>query len=139
MNIIYDFYDMTKNYPGNIQILRNIFIEIHISKQLLGHITLHIVVVSEPQRSDSAIRMYLLLTIHSVPECGFEGLKCQQAPAQIWDLPRSWKLLFLIFKIIHRCTFGLSHQIKGPTTVKVAKTGFFRKKPIYTCRIFNLM
>ena len=64
---------------------------------------------------------------HSVPECGFEGLKCQQASGHIWDLPRSWKLLFLIFKIIHRCTFGLSHQIKGPTSVKLAKTGFYRK------------
>ena len=25
---------------------------------------------------------------HSVPECGFEGLKTYQAPAHIWDLPR---------------------------------------------------
>ena len=25
---------------------------------------------------------------HSVPECGFEGLKTYQAPAHSWDLPR---------------------------------------------------
>ena len=28
------------------------------------------------------------VTDHSVPECGFEGLKMYQAPAHIWDLPR---------------------------------------------------
>ena len=28
---------------------------------------------------------------HSVPECGFEGLKTYQAPAHMWDLPRGWK------------------------------------------------
>ena len=68
-----------------------------------------------------------MITIHSVPECGFEGLKTYQAPAHIWDLPRWWKSLLLIYKIIHMRTFELSHQIMGPTTVKVAKTGFMRK------------
>ena len=28
------------------------------------------------------------ITTHSVPECGFEGLKTYQAPAHIGDLPR---------------------------------------------------
>ena len=63
-------------------------------------------------------------TIHSVPECGFEGLKTYQAPAHIWDLPRLWKLLLLMYKIFDMRTCGLSHQIKGPTTVKLAKAGF---------------
>ena len=61
---------------------------------------------------------------HSVPECGFEGLKQQQPPAHIWDLPRLWKSLLLMYKIFDRRTCGLSHQIKGPTTVKLAKSGF---------------
>ena len=73
---------------------------------------------------------------HSVPECGFEGLKTYQAPAHIWDLPRWWKSLLLIYKIFHMRTFGLSHQIMGPTTVKVAKTGFHFKIASFT--IFNL-
>ena len=64
---------------------------------------------------------------HSVPECGFEGLKTYPAPAHIWDLPRWWKSLLLVYKIFHMRTCGLSHQIMGPTTVKVAKTGFMRK------------
>ena len=58
-------------------------------------------------------------TEHSVPECGFEGLKTYQAPAHIWDLPRSWKSLLLIYKIFDRSKIGLSHQIRGPTTVKM--------------------
>ena len=29
-----------------------------------------------------------LKAAHSVPECGFEGLKTYQAPAHTWDLPR---------------------------------------------------
>merc|ERR1711952_178436 len=45
-------------------------------------------------------------------------------PAHIWDLPRLWKSLLLMYKIFDRRTCGLSHQIKGPTTVKLAKTGF---------------
>ena len=32
--------------------------------------------------------------------------------------------LLLMYKIFYMRTFGLSHQIKGPTTVKLAKTGF---------------
>ena len=63
-------------------------------------------------------------TTHSVPECGFEGLKTYQAPAHIWDLPRWWKSFLLTYKIFHMRTCGLSHQIMGHTTVKVAKTGF---------------
>ena len=76
--------------------------------------------------SHSALTM-ALISSHSVPECGFEGLKTYQAPAHIWDLPRWWKTLLLINKIIHMRTCGLSHQIMGPTTVKVAKTGLMRK------------
>ena len=64
---------------------------------------------------------------HSVPECGFEGLKTYPAPAHIWDLPRWWKSLLLVYKIFHMRTCGLSHQIMGSMTVKVAKTGFLRK------------
>ena len=62
-------------------------------------------------------------TTHSLSECGFEIPKTYRAPAHIWDLPRWWKLLLLMYKIFDRRTFGISHQIKGPTTVKVAKTG----------------
>ena len=52
-------YDMTKNYPGNIQILRNFFIELHNSKWLMGHITLHIDVwATKLKSSDSAILIY---------------------------------------------------------------------------------
>ena len=29
----------------------------------------------------------ITIIAHSIPECGFEGLKCQQASAHIWDLP----------------------------------------------------
>ena len=60
---------------------------------------------------------------HSVSECGFQVPKTYQAPAHIWDLPRWWKSLLLMYKIFYMRSFGLSHQIKGPTTVKVAKTG----------------
>ena len=66
----------------------------------------------------------IFITPHSVPECGFEGLKQQQPPAHIWDLPRLWKSLLLMYKIFDMRTCGLSHQIKGPTTVKLAKSGF---------------
>ena len=38
-----------------------------------------------------------------------------------------WKSLSLMYKIFDIRTCGLSHQIKGPTTVKLAKTGFMRK------------
>ena len=31
------------------------------------------------------------VTLHSVPECGSEALKCPKAPAHIWDLARWWK------------------------------------------------
>ena len=62
-------------------------------------------------------------TQHSVSECGFQVPKTYQAAAHIWGLPRWWKLLLLMYKIFDMRTFGLSHQIKGPTTVKVAKTG----------------
>ena len=34
-----------------------------------------------------------------------------------------WKSLLLMYKIFDMRTCGLSHQIKGPTTVKLAKTG----------------
>ena len=54
-------YDMTKKYPENIQILRNIFIEIHIFQNSSWD-TLRftsIEVVSEPQRLS-------LLTLQSV-------------------------------------------------------------------------
>ena len=64
---------------------------------------------------------------HSVSECGFQVPKTYQAAAHIWGLPRWWKLLLLMYKIFDMRTFGLSHQFKGPTTVKVAKTGFMRK------------
>ena len=64
-----------------------------------------------------------LFSIHSVSECGFQVPKTYQAAAHIWGLPRWWKLLLLMYKIFDMRTFGLSHQIKGPTTVKVAKTG----------------
>ena len=53
-----------------------------------------------------------LFPVHSVPECDFEGLKTYQAPAHIWDMPRWWKLLLLMYKIFDMHTFGLSHQIK---------------------------
>ena len=62
-------------------------------------------------------------SVHSLSEWGFEILKTYQAPAHIWDLPRWWKLLLLMYKIFDMRTFGLSHQIIGPATVKVAKTG----------------
>ena len=58
-------------------------------------------------------------SVHTVSECGFQVQKMYQAPAHIWGLPRWWKLLLLMFKIFDMRTFGLSHQIKGPTTVKV--------------------
>ena len=67
---------------------------------------------------------HFTITDHSVPECGFEGLKTYRAPAHIWDLPRLWKSLLLVYKIFDMRSCGLSHQIKGPTTVKLAKTGF---------------
>ena len=66
---------------------------------------------------------FLLKTMHSVSECDFQVPKTYQAAAHIWGLPRWWKLLLLMYKIFDMRTFGLSHQIKGPTTVKVAKTG----------------
>mgnify|MGYP005702151033 CR=1 FL=1 len=65
----------------------------------------------------------LFILVHSVSECGFQVPKRHQAAAHIWGLPRWWKLLLLMYKIFDMRTFGLSHQIKGPTTVKVAKTG----------------
>ena len=67
--------------------------------------------------------IHTLVTVHSVSECGFQVPKTYQAAAHIWGLPRWWKLLLLMYKIFDMRTFGLSHQIKGPTTVKVAKTG----------------
>ena len=63
---------------------------------------------------------YPSIPAHSVSECGFQVPKTYQAPAHIWDLPRWWKSLLLMYKIFDRRTFGLSHQIKGPTTVKLA-------------------
>ena len=50
----------------------------------------------------------------------FWGLNVRKPSPHIRDLPRSWKLLFLISKIIHTHTFGLSHQIYGPITVNLA-------------------
>ena len=61
-----------------------------------------------------------VIMLHSVSECGFQVPKTYQAPAHIWDLPRWWKSLLLMYKIFDMRTFGLSHQIKGPTTVKLA-------------------
>ena len=52
-------YDMTKINPGIIQILIIFFIEIHNSKWLMGHITLHIDVwATKLKSSDSAILIY---------------------------------------------------------------------------------
>ena len=34
------------------------------------------------------VLLSVMLSAHSVPECGFEGLKTYQAPAHSWDLPR---------------------------------------------------
>ena len=62
-------------------------------------------------------------TVHSLSEWGFQVPKRHQAPAHIWDLPRWWKSLLWMYKIFDMRTFGLSHQFKGPTTGKVAKTG----------------
>ena len=61
-----------------------------------------------------------LVVGHSLSECGFQVPKRPQAPAHIWDLPRLWKSLLLVYKIFDIRTCGLSHQIKGPTTVKLA-------------------
>ena len=60
------------------------------------------------------------------PWVRFWGSKnvASSCPAHIWDLPRLWKSLLLMYKIFDMRTCRLSHQIKGPTTVKLAKTGF---------------
>ena len=83
------------------------------------------------------------ITKHSLSECGFEILKTYPAPAHIWDLPRWWKSLLLMYKIFDRRTFGLSHQITGPTTVKLAIFGYFTIgasfSHFYSCWSFNLM
>ena len=80
---------------------------------------------------------------HSLSEWGFQVPKRHQAPAHIWGLPRWWKLLLLMYKIFDMRTFGLSHQIKGPTTVKLAIFGYFTIgasfSHFYSCRSFNLM
>ena len=55
--------------------------------------------------------------------------------AHSWDQPRWWKLLLLILKIIQKRNCGESHQISGPTIVKLAKIGLCRK----IARSFNLM
>ena len=69
-------------------------------------------------------------TIHSVSECGFQVPKTYQAPAHIWDLPRWWKSLLWMYKIFDMRTFGLSHQIKGPTTVKLAFLQLIQLEPV---------
>ena len=85
----------------------------------------------------------LMDVYHSLSECGFQVPKRHQAPAHIWDLPRWWKSLLLMYKIFDMRTFRLSHQIKGPTTLKLA---ILQLEPIgasfshfYSCRSFNLM
>ena len=86
---------------------------------------------------------YHTYTIHSVSECVFQVPKWHQAAAHIWGLLRWWKLLLLMYKIFDMRTFGLSHQIKGPTTVKLAIFGYFTIgasfSHFYSCRSFNLM
>ena len=71
-----------------------------------------------------------LITSHSVSECGFQVPKTYQAPAHIWDLPRWWKSLLWMYKIFDMRTFGLSHQIKGPTTVKLAFLQLIQLEPV---------
>ena len=67
---------------------------------------------------------------HSLSECGFEILKTYQAPAHIWELPRWCKSLLLMYKIFDMHTFGLSHQIKEPTTVKLAFLQLIQLEPV---------
>ena len=70
------------------------------------------------------------IALHSLSECGFQVPKRHQAPAHIWDLPRWWKSLLWMYKIFDMRTFGLSHQIKGPTTVKLAFLQLIQLEPV---------
>ena len=79
----------------------------------------------------SLINLHLCsITTHSLSEWGFQVPKRHQAPAHIWDLPRWWKSLLWMYKIFDMRTFGLSHQIKGPTTVKLAFLQLIQLEPV---------
>ena len=56
---------------------------------------------------------------HSLSECGFEIQKTYQAPAHIWDLPRWWKSLLLMYKIFQDLKTALRDGV--PTLAGMAR------------------